>query len=177
MYVNCHLTLFLKILWNWCMSKTYIIFSFQFPPPAQSIFMKKFQNVPKQPMKIVHYHPSRRQVPIQRIKIPRFESFSLFPPILKEIVIFFELTWQKWLNLDFQVQIIMVFFTKNLELGNGILLPKLFWPTVRKNCSSDREKHLKFEAEGWEFSKFWDHLNNLFKQWKVRTIFGNRMLF
>ena len=27
------------------------------------------------------------------------------------------------------------------------------------------------------FQKFWDHLNNLFKQWKVRTIFGNRMLF
>ena len=23
---------------------------------------------------------------------------------------------------------------------NGILLPKLFWCTVRKNCSSDREK-------------------------------------
>ena len=31
---------------------------------------------------------------------------------------------------------------------NGILLPKLFWPTVRKNCSCDREKPLKFEAEG-----------------------------
>ena len=27
------------------------------------------------------------------------------------------------------------------------------------------------------FQNFWDHLNNLFKQWKVRTIFGNRMLF
>ena len=26
----------------------------------------------------------------------------------------------------------------------GILLPKLFWPTVRKNCFSDREKLLKF---------------------------------
>ena len=39
-------------------------------------------------------------------------------------------------------------------LGNGILLPKLFWPTVRKNCSSDREKLLKFEAEGQEFAKF-----------------------
>ena len=25
---------------------------------------------------------------------------------------------------------------------NGILLPKLFWPTVRKNCSSDQEKLL-----------------------------------
>ena len=36
----------------------------------------------------------------------------------------------------------------------GILLPKLFWPTVRKNCSSDREKLLKFEAEGWEFQNF-----------------------
>ena len=36
---------------------------------------------------------------------------------------------------------------------NGILLPKLFWPTVRKKCSSDWEKLLKFEAEGWEFSK------------------------
>ena len=37
----------------------------------------------------------------------------------------------------------------------GILLPKLLWPTVRKNCSSDREKLLKFEAEGREFAK--DH--------------------
>ena len=36
----------------------------------------------------------------------------------------------------------------------GILLPKLFWPTVRKNCSSDREKLLKFEAEGRECAKF-----------------------
>ena len=31
---------------------------------------------------------------------------------------------------------------------------KLFWTTVRKNCSSDREKLLKFEAEGQEFAKF-----------------------
>ena len=29
-----------------------------------------------------------------------------------------------------------------------ILLPKLLKPTVRKNCSSDREKLLKFKAEG-----------------------------
>ena len=38
-------------------------------------------------------------------------------------------------------------------VGNGILLPKMFWPTVRKNCSSDREKLFKFEAEGREFAK------------------------
>ena len=59
---------------------------------------------------------------------------------------------------------------------NGILLPKLFWPTVRKNCSSDREKSLKFEAKGQEFAKFLRWLEQ-FKQWKVRQIFGNRMLF
>ena len=39
-------------------------------------------------------------------------------------------------------------------MNNGILLPKIFWPTVRKNCSSDWEKLLKFEADGQEFSKF-----------------------
>ena len=37
--------------------------------------------------------------------------------------------------------------------GNGILSPKLFWHTVRKNCSSDREKLLKFKAEDREFTK------------------------
>ena len=42
---------------------------------------------------------------------------------------------------------------KNDSFGNGILLPKLFWPTVRKNCSSDHKKLLKFEAEGQEFAK------------------------
>jgi hypothetical protein len=36
---------------------------------------------------------------------------------------------------------------------NGILLPKLFWPTARKSCTSGQEKLLKFEAEGREFSK------------------------
>ena len=43
---------------------------------------------------------------------------------------------------------------KTINLGIGILLPKLFWPTVRKNCSSDRKNLLKFEAEGQEFAKF-----------------------
>ena len=37
--------------------------------------------------------------------------------------------------------------------GHGILLPKLFWLTVRRNCSSDGENNLKFEAEGQEFAK------------------------
>jgi hypothetical protein len=42
--------------------------------------------------------------------------------------------------------------SKELKI-NDILLPKLFWPTVRKNCSSDREHFLRFKAEGREFAK------------------------
>ena len=38
--------------------------------------------------------------------------------------------------------------------GNGTSLLKFFWHTMRKKCSSDREKLLKFEAEGWEFATF-----------------------
>ena len=57
----------------------------------------------------------------------------------------------------------------------NVLVPKLFWPTVRKNCSGDREKLLKFEAEGREFAIY--HLKNMFEQKNVSTIFGNRMLF
>ena len=34
----------------------------------------------------------------------------------------------------------------------GILLSKLFLPTVRKNCSSDRENLLRFEAEFFEIT-------------------------
>ena len=59
-------------------------------------------------------------------------------------------------------------------LGNGILLPKLFWPTVGRNCSSDREKNLKFEAEGREFTKIFRSLEQFVQTVKV---FGNRMVF
>ena len=43
--------------------------------------------------------------------------------------------------------------TTEATRNNGILLQKLFWPTVRKIYSSDREFFLKFEAEGQEFAK------------------------
>ena len=41
----------------------------------------------------------------------------------------------------------------HLDCKYGILLPKLFWPTVIKNCSSDWEKLMKLEAEGRDFAK------------------------
>ena len=45
---------------------------------------------------------------------------------------------------------------------------------MRKNCPSDREKLLKFEAEGPEFSKILRSLEQF-----IQTVknFGNRMLF
>ena len=41
---------------------------------------------------------------------------------------------------------------------------------IEKNFWSSRLKAKNLQ-------KIWDHLNNLFKQWKVRTIFAIRMLF
>ena len=46
---------------------------------------------------------------------------------------------------------------------------------MRKNCSSDWEKLLKFEAAGQEFAKFLRSLEQFTQT--VRRIFGNRMLF
>ena len=47
---------------------------------------------------------------------------------------------------------------------NGILLPKMFWPTLREYCSSDWEKLLKFEAEGREFIQTVKGQNNFWYQ-------------
>ena len=55
---------------------------------------------------------------------------------------------------------------------NGILLPKLFLPTVRKNCSSDWEKLLKFEAEGGEFAKILRSLEQF-----IQTVKGQNIIW
>ena len=39
---------------------------------------------------------------------------------------------------------IIIFLYIVKDTRNGNLLPKLFWPTVIKNCSSDREKLANF---------------------------------
>ena len=59
-----------------------------------------------------------------------------------------------------------------------VLLPKLFRPPVRKKKKfSDREKILRFEAEGREFAKILRSLEQYIQTVKAVTIFGNRMLF
>ena len=65
--------------------------------------------------------------------------------------------WPTTKNLvisDLETYTYGLFFRTGRNRENGILLPKLFWPTVRKKISSDREKLLKFEAEGQEFGRF-----------------------
>ena len=54
---------------------------------------------------------------------------------------------------------------------NSILLPKLFGPTIRKNCSRDRENFLKFEAEGQEFEIVLRSLEQFIQKVKGRNKF------
>ena len=65
-------------------------------------------------------------------------------------------------------------------IKNGILLPKLFWPTVthwEKIVLVIEKNFWNSRLKAKNLQDFWDQLNNLFKQWKVRTISGNWMLF
>ena len=48
---------------------------------------------------------------------------------------------------------------------------------MSKNCSSDREKLLKFEAEGQEFEIVLRSLEQSIQTVKGKNNFGNRMLF
>ena len=55
----------------------------------------------------------------------------------------------------------------------GILFPKLFRATVRKNYSRDQEKHLKFEVDGRDFAKYLRSLNQLIQTVKSWNNFRN----
>ena len=65
----------------------------------------------------------------------------------------------------------------NAQCVNGILFPKLFWPTVRKFCSSDREKIWTSRLKAENLQKFWDHyLEEFIRTVKGQTNFWNVML-
>ena len=60
------------------------------------------------------------------------------------------------LTFKYNMQLISYnFYFLVLRIWNGILFPKLFWPSVRKKCSSDREKPSKFKAEGREYGIYY----------------------
>ena len=60
---------------------------------------------------------------------------------------------------------------RSSSIEMGVLFTKLFWPTVRKICSSDREKLLKFKAEGREFAKFLRSLEQFIQTVKGQNAF------
>ena len=51
-----------------------------------------------------------------------------------------------------------------------ILLSKLIWPIVGKNVFVIVKNFWNSRLKAEDLQKFWDHSNNSFKQWKVRTI-------
>ena len=59
----------------------------------------------------------------------------------------------------------------------GILFTKLFWPTVKKICSSEQQIFLKFDTEGREFAKFLRSLDQFFRKVKGENNFWSRMFF
>ena len=59
----------------------------------------------------------------------------------------------------------------------GILLPKLFWPTARKNVLVIEENFWNSRLKAENLQNFWDHKDNSFKQWKARKNFVDRMIF
>ena len=59
---------------------------------------------------------------------------------------------------------------------NGIFFLKLFWPTVRKNWTSDWEKLLKFEAESREFEKKLRSLEQFIRKVEGQYYFWSRIL-
>ena len=52
------------------------------------------------------------------------------------------------------------------------IVAKIVLTYCEKKCSSDWEKLLKFKAEGWEFAKILNSLEQF-----IQPIFGNRTLF
>ena len=79
-----------------------------------------------------------------------------------------------------ELHVSLINFPPSLQVNlfqKCIFLSKFFWPTVRKNCSSDREKLLKFEAEVREFAKILRSLWQFTQTVKGQKYFGNRMLF
>ena len=74
------------------------------------------------------------------------------------------------MKIQVKILILHTFFLKN-----GILFPKLFLRTVRKNCFSDWKKRLVFEDEGWEFAKILTR--TYFLTVKSQNLFWNGTFF
>ena len=102
--------------------------------------------------------------------------FLNFPTCFSIPIFFFNLN-SNFSNLaslrNLQEQVKKAFYTIVLlytMLQNGILLPKLFWPTVRKKCSNDREKLIQTVKDQ---NNFWQQ--NAFLTCSWRFLISNNL--
>ena len=65
----------------------------------------------------------------------------------------------------------------SIKQNYGIFFQKLFWTTVRKNILVIEKNFWNSRLKAENLKNVCDHKNDLFEQWKVSTIFENRMLF
>ena len=65
------------------------------------------------------------------------------------------------------MKFVLIFLFGQLQLW--YFVTKIVGHTVRKNCSSDREKLLKFGAEGREFAKFMRPLEQFIQTMKSQN--------
>ena len=83
---------------------------------------------------------------------PYFYWFRCHHPLITQLTLCYPdqmcmlCTAQKFNN--FKINTFSFLLHRMITFKNGILLPKLLWPTVRKYCSRDRGNLLKFEAGG-----------------------------
>ena len=65
------------------------------------------------------------------------------------------LFYYKFFCVFIKIDLFLIYIIKSIydTIVCCYLTTKLFWPTVRRKCSNDREKLLKFEAECREFVK------------------------
>ena len=68
---------------------------------------------------------------------------------------------------------IRTWFDIDVYKNNGILIAKLFWTPVRKNCFSDWEKLLKFDAKEFEITRTMHSNNERSKQFLETECFFN----
>ena len=83
--------------------------------------------------------------------------------------------WGHWGRWEFGTD----FFTSNIHFYHhySSLLFGILWPNVRKKILLIEKDFWNLWLKAENLQNVWDHENNLFKQWKVRTIFGSRMLY
>ena len=106
----------------------------------------------------------------------RFCTFRMFSAALSIELLDLTVTIELKLNSSSKERFVKNVCLVFISFNNSILFPELLWPTVRRKCSSDQEKLLKFEAEGREFAKYLRSLKSVQFRWKSADVILKRTI-